>query len=549
MPWSYPGVLTHKELVYTQTPGFQPDVVLLSFNIQTSAVSTVGDVVMTWGATSITLPNCLADFGSAGLTEDSRYMVLKLFDRRIFWLRAAAISGEYNSLRGGGYVASRQKSLRELAVILFTALGETADVSILPTNVYPPVSWDCVEVVEAAQTLLEDNGYTVVLGYGSDTPTVVMVGVGADLPTENKYVGSDSINAKTPPRYVKNCFEPSIAQVRLKLEAVGLETDGESWELIDSLSYAPAGGWDGTQPYTLPGVAGLTAAQQQEANGYIRRAYRVMGFADETWDIPDGSGAVIDLSHILPLENRLIDTETIRPDVSRRPFRIFGSYYKTEKETGQPPIPGGTNTAIDEEVVSRQVFLDGENGIVFFDDPIYKLTGTTVEPADLWLECSIQIRDAGNGAWNHYEKINSVNSAGIGYFNVKHRQRAETIVAYNSSHVATGVTTNATALDAIASAWAVTVAGLFIDTYGKQVVYSIPKLGLQCDGAIVQVQHILTCGDGSHAVNRTTASRNFEFDRRIPSKAQRLSHLRGLLSSPQLQTVKNVNQQIRDNND
>lgn len=549
MPWTYPGVLTHKELVYTQTPGFQPDVVLLSFNIQTSAVSTVGDVVMTWGATSITLPNCLADFGSAGLTEDSRYMVLKLFDRRIFWLRAAAISGEYNSLRAGDYITARKKNLRQLATILFTALGETADVSILPTDVYPPVTWDCVDVVEAAQDLLEENGYTVVLGFGSETPTVVMKGVGSALPTTNLYVGTTSVNDKTPPRYVKNCFAPSIAQVRLKLEAVGLETDNETWLPINSLSYAPAGGWGGTLPYSLPGLAGLTDPQVQEANGYVRRAYRVMGFADETWDLPTGAGSIADLSYILPLENRLIDTEAIRPDDSRKPFRLFGSYYKTERETGQPHIPGGANTLVGEEVVSRQAFLDGENGIVFFDEPIYRLTGGTVAPAELWLECSIQIRNATNGAWNHYEKINSVNPAGLGYYNVRHNQRAESIVAYDGSHVVTSIATNVTALDAIASAWAVTVAGLFIDVDGQQVVYSIPKLDLRCSGSVVQVQHILTCGDGANAVNRTTASRNFEFDRGIPSKSQRLAHLRGLLSSPNLQVVKHITQQAKDGND
>lgn len=549
MPWTYPGVLYHKELVYTQTPGFQPDVVLISFNPQVDAVATVGNVVMTWGATSITLPNCLADFGSAGLTADSRYMMLKLFDRRIFWLRAAAISGEYNSLRGGDYVTARKKNLRQLATILFTALGETADVSVLPTNVYPPVTWDCVDVVEAAQDLLEENGYTVVLGFGSETPTVVMKGVGSTLSTTDKYVGTDSVNDKTPPRYVKNCFAPSVAQVRLKLEAVGLETDQETWLPINSLSYAPAGGWTGTLPYSLPGLTGLTDSQLQEANGYVRRAYRVMGFADETWDLPDGSGSIIDLSYILPLENRLIDTEALRPDDSRKPFRLFGSYYKTERETGQPPVPGGINTLVGEEIISRQAFMDGENGIIFFDEPIYRLSAGTVLPAELWLECSIQIRDATVGSWVHYEKIESVNPAGLGYFNVRHNQRAETIVAYDGSHVATGVATNVTALDAIASAWAVTVAGLFIDVNGSQVVYSVPKLGLRCDGAIVQIQHVLTCGDGDHAVNRSTASRNFEFDRGIPSKAQRLAHLRGLLSSPNLQTVKNITQQSKDAND
>jgi len=547
--WSYPGVIGRKELVYTQTLGFQPDVVLLTFNIQTDAIAKVGTVTLGWGGETITLPNCLADFGSAGLTPDRRHMMLRLFDRRIFWQRAPSISGEYNSQRAGSYIASRVMSLRGLATILFTALGETADVSILPTDVYPPVSWKCEDVVEVAQNLLEENGFTVSLGFGSEPPRVVQLGTGLDLTDENKFIGSTSVNDKTPPRYLKNCFAESIAQVRLKLEAVGRDTDTGEWMPIDDLPYAPGAGWGSTQPYSLPGLTGLTDEQQQEANGYVRRAYRVMGFADETWNFPDGSGSVPDLSYILPLQNRLIDTEDIRPDNSRRPFRVYGSYYKTEKETGQPPIPGGLNTDVFEPVVSREMYLDGENGILFFDEPIFRVAGGAIEPADLWLECSVQVRDTTTGAWAHYEKINDVNINGIGFFNVTHQQRAETIVEYDASHGVTSYTTNQTALDAIAASWVSTVAGLFVDVYGKHVVYSIPKLSLRCDGAIKQVQHILTCGDNTNPVNRTIASRNFEFDRKIPSKAQRLSHFRGLLSSPSLQAVKTVTQQQKDNND
>jgi hypothetical protein len=58
----------------------------------------------------------------------------------------------------------------------------------------------------------------------------------------------------------------------------------------------------------------------------------------------------------------------------------------------------------------------------------------------------------------------------------------------------------------------------------------MPKLALRCDGAIIQLQHILTCGELGHAVNRTTASRNFEFDRGIPNKIQRIAHLRAVSS-------------------
>ena len=39
--------------------------------------------------------------------------------------------------------------------------------------------------------------------------------------------------------------------------------------------------------------------------------------------------------------------------------------------------------------------------------------------------------------------------------------------------------------------------------------YSIPKLSLRCDGAIKQVQHILTCGDNTKPSSTVQSRREF----------------------------------------
>lgn len=531
MVWSFPGISYPVELVYTQTTSFLPDKALLLCNPQVGAVPSTGTITMSWGATTVTLPNCVVDIGSIGLTPDGRYLKLIVEDRRVRWQKAAGISGEYNTLRVGNYITARQKNLRQLGTILMTALGEAgADVSALPTDIYPPVIWDCENVVDAAQQLLESNGYSVALGYGSEAVKVVKLGTGAALPTADQYIGSDTIDPKLVPRYVRNCFGPSLAQVRLKLEAVGLETDG-TWKLIDDLSYKPDVGWEATGPYSLPGVGSpLTTAQVIEAQGYVRRAYRVMGFADETWDLPDGSGTISGLTDILPLQNRLLDTEDLRPDESRSPFRIYGQYHRDEDETGQPPIPGGADTAIGDQVTGRRVRFDGENGIVIFEEPIWRTFSSQYKAADLWLECTIQVRNQTNFAWQHYEYDVEVVPAGTGYHNVKHDQRAETVVQYSSTHAVTGSTNNQTALEAIGDAWAIAVAATYATTASQYKVYHQPNLTLRCDGAILQIKHILTCGAHGHAVNRTEASRHFEFDRGIPSRAQRIAHVQAMTS-------------------
>lgn len=531
MTWSMPGIDYPVELTYSQTLGFQPDVVLLRCNPQVPDLPAVGTITMTWEATTVTLPDCVVDLGSLNLTPDGKIVKLKVFDRREYWRLAAPISGEYNLIRVGQYVSAKQKTLRELGTILMTALGEPgADVSVLPTTVYPPVSWECESVIEAAQTLFEEYGYSVALGFGTEAVKVVKLGTGAALSSTGQFISSDTIDAKTVPRYVRNCFGPSVAQVRLKLEPVGLDTDG-TWKHIDSLSFKPAAGWEAIPPYTLPdAVDGLTDEQEIEAVGYVRRAYRVSGFADETWNKPDGSGALSGLTDILPLQNRLLETEDIRADESRTPFKIYGQYFRLEDETSNPVIPGGANTAIGDRVTGRRVRFDGENGMVIFDEPIWRIVSSEYKAADLWLECTIRARNQTNFAWNHYEYDVEVVPTGTGYHTVHHEQTAETIIDYNSSHAVTAVNTNQASLNALGDAWAIVVAASYATTASQFKVYHEPVLTLRCDGAILQIKHTLTAGNLGAAVNRTEASRHFEFDRGVPSRAQRIAHLRATAS-------------------
>lgn len=531
MTWSMSGIDYPVELVYSQTLGFQPDVIMLRCNPQVGNFPASGTVSLTWEATTVTLPDCVVDLGSLKVTPDGKFVQLKVLDRREYWRMVAPISGEYNLLRVGQYVSAKQKTLRQLGTILMTALGEPgADVSALPTTVYPPVSWECESVIEAAQTLFEEYGYSVALGYGSEAVTVVKLGTGATLTSTGQFISSDTIDPKTIPRYVRNCFGPSVAQVRLKLEAVGLDTDG-TWKDIDSLSYKPAAGWEAIPPYTLPdAVDGLTDEQEIEAVGYVRRAYRVNGFADETWNPPDGSAALSGLTDILPLQNRLLETEDIRADESRTPFKVYGQYFRLEDETSNPVIPGGANTAIGDRVTGRRVRFDGENGMIIFDEPIWRVVSSEYKAADLWLECTIRARNQTNFAWNHYEYDVEVAPSGTGYHTVHHEQTAETIIGYNSSHAVTAVNTNQTSLDTLGDAWAVVVAASYATTASQFKVYHEPMLTLRCDGAILQVKHTLTAGNLGAAVNRTEASRHFEFDRGVPSRAQRIAHLRATAS-------------------
>jgi hypothetical protein len=402
-------------------------------------------------------------------------------------------------------------------------------------------------VVEVAEALLTEYGYSVALGFGSEAVTVVKLGTGATLSTTDMFVGSDTIDPKLAPRYMRNCFGDSVAQVRLKMEAVGRETDG-TWQLIDDLSFKPAAGWERVAPYTLrEATDALTDDQKIEQSAYIRSAYRVMGFADGTWAVPDGSETLTSLDQILPIEGRLLSTEDFRPDDTYENLRVYGKYFQFPNEKAQP-FEGG-NSEVGDRVMGRRYRFDGENGLLLFEEPIYWMDGSDIKPAELYIEVTIRIRNSTNGSWRHYEYDVDAEPTGTGYYTIRHEDRAETIVTYDSEHVVTGFSTNEVTLDALGDAAAIAAAGMFTTSASQYVAYNQPKLTLRCDGAIQQIQHIMTCGEHEHAVNRTTASRNYEFDRKVPSRAQRVAHLRAMKSSVHIQTAKVREARVRDRND
>lgn len=550
MGWSFTGITNPVQAEYSQSCGFSADVALLRFNPQGTNLPASGTLTLTWDATSITLPNCVVDLASLKVTDDGIYFLIKVNDRRELWKRVVPISAEYNTLRAGNLL--RQKSLRELGTILMTALGEPgADVSALPTNIYPPVSWRCDDVVEVAEALFTEYGYTVALGFGSEAVTVVKLGTGATLSTVDMFAGSDTLDPKLTPRYMRNCFGDSVAQVRLKMEAVGLDTDG-LWYPIDDLSYTPGAGWGQTPPYTLAGaIDALTDDQKVEANAYVRSAYRVMGFADGTWDVPDGTETLTSLDQILPIDGRLLENEDLRPDESYRPLRVYGKYLKLPTEKAQPALP--ELTLIGDQVVGLRYRFDGESGLLLFDEPIFYVEDVgysrEYKPADLWIEATIRIRNATTGSWRHYEYDVETEPNGVGYYAIRHEDRAETIVEYDGDHNVTSFSTNAASLIALGDAAAGAAAGMFVTTASQYIVYNQPKLAIRCDGAILQVNHVMTTGEYEHAVNRTTASRNFEFDKKIPSRAQRIAHLRATRSAVHINRSKVEAARVKDAND
>lgn len=525
MPWSFPGISYPAQMLYTQHAGFDADKVQIRALPQVTNFPTSGTLTMVWGATVITLPNCVVDAGTFRLTADGKFLDVILLDRRDHWTRTATISADYNLMFGGTRVAATQKNLRQIAQILFTAMGEaSANVSVLPTDVYPRVTMEQEQPVVHLRKLLEDRGYTVVLGFGNEPVKVVRLGQGASLPTTDAFLRTDGLDPKVAPRYVRTVFKKTVLQCRMALEAVGLDTDGV-WKPIDSLSYAPAGGWGSVKPYTMQDSDNVGARPDEV--GFVRRAYRIKGFVNDTaqpasWLLPYFGTNVPGLDYILPLEYQLVEKQTIR-DWDNRGFpRVYGRYMKKPWAEDAFTDLEADDVAEITEQVSDFFRVEHDYGMILFSQPMFLVTSIDYyEPADLYLEAAFTVRDPTTFA--KYQKTIDVDvyPQGSGYINMPGDDRLEVITTYSGNHAISGSTTNTASLQIMADANAAAASGLYNTDATQQIVYSQPQLNLRCDGAILQVQHVLTCGEFQHHLNRTIASRNWEFDRGIPTRRER----------------------------
>lgn len=549
MVWSYPGVSYPVEMQYTQTRGVHPDVIAMKFLPQLTTVPTIGTLTMSWDVT-ITLPNCLVDTMSMQMHPDGVHQVIAAWDRRWLWAMAEPITGYYNIRRAGADVSSTTKNLRQLVTILLNAMGEASpSVSDVPATVYPQVRWFCDPPHIVLEELMKEHHLDLCLGFGSEAVTVVQTGTGANLPTGNEFMDTLTIDPRQRPRWIRTCFGPTRVQARFELEAVGLTEDGSSWELIDDLPYAPAGTrWEREDPYQMPTVFEVSgAAAHDRAISTVFRAYRIVRFANGSLAVPGGLGTLGSIEDILPLINKTLQTEQARTGGSYKPFRVFGQHQRVVRQKGQPDIL--EDTPVGFELTHYTTHLDTENGIILFDDPVFRIVSDNFVPANLFLEVSFEIMDEDTFAPQSLHVDTSVDTSGLGYMVLRKFDAFRRVIAnYDTDHFLLGVTDNESDLETLADAEAAVVAASLTASLSGVKMYSIPKLAIRLDGAINQVRHVLTNGEGRDPVNRTIAGRFSEFDRKVPSQSRRFSHAQGK-ERGSTRRVKSSKEKKRDSSD
>lgn len=393
---SFPGVLRPRYCVFTDTHGLFPSVWMMQILPQPSLVA-AGTLSLTDGFSTISFPDCRVDTASIEVSPDGHLEMLKGFDFRWKWA-FGEVSGSYNHRRPNGTIdPDTEQTPRELAALLFQAMGVTnADVSAFPENDRPYISWRCTRPRPELQKLLDQYGCSVVIDWSVPRPVVVRVGQGQTLPEQFLQTNEFGVDLSEAPSRIRLCCGNTLFQAKYKLTAIAEDVDGSVYPLeSDNLSYRPAGGWEATvtdPADPLPDtVAGLEPARRT-----CYKWFRIAQHCDSS--LPDlfvpGFGEINDIWQILPVSRKLLEQSDVILSGKIRHKRAYVEGTWWIDDAGQVPENTDENTQ-----VPFNWSLERDAGILKFRRVMMKLSDdTTWVPADLFFVTSHELLSYTSGA-------------------------------------------------------------------------------------------------------------------------------------------------------
>ncbi len=525
---SFPGVDYPQHLIATRTNGATPDVALLFALPQTTSPSITGSLVFGFDATTITWTDCLCDKFTMQMTTGGHRQIFVIKDRRWRWARKT-ISGAYNVRRPDGSIdPATQKTIAQLTTILFTAVGETVDVSGITSTEYPMVVWDLARVSDELEDLLEQRGYQISL-QANNSIKVYPLGTGATLPANGDVVSlSISVDPPELPQYLIAGLQKTRVQSKLKMIPYGLDTDG-SVKKTQNLSYSPGIGTTGFDGLDLISFAYLTDPVAQScARRSIGLWYGVESQADGTQNINVSGGTnfvpgeitVSDASQLLPLADELVSTGTNVFGLPQKDLAFIEGTFEDVVE--QPPSPGSTNrnTADFTLISHRDWTLDGPNGIVKFFQPAFKwdATGSKRTFADVYLTCSYSVRSASSLLYQR--ELRSKSLGGYGEEAIELTELQRTLVCdYTSGTTISTITDNQSTMQAAADLYLNIAANKYATSVGTILLYR-GIYGFNPDGLALQI--VWQCAaPGNPTPFSTHVSMSAEVHPLLPTRRQR----------------------------
>jgi hypothetical protein len=509
---SFPGVSLVRSWSFTLSRGVTPSVALVEIAPQYDLPAEIGALVIEFDGVTLEFPDCALDSATVRRDRSGMIVSLAILDRRWAW-RFGQITGRYNLRDEAGRLDSdTEQSPRELAALLFAAMGEAAgDASFLPDDARPMVDWVYANPADALQNLAEDLGCAVVLGLDGAI-TLQPLGEGVDLPeTGTERTRNFGIDPPTRPDSLLLVCGPTRYETMFRLEAVGQEPTGEIVP-IDDLSYAPAAGWANEAWLGFANIA--DANSRAKARQMVYRWYRIKctapSNADGQFAIAGYEGEIAELRQLLPLEPQRVSTYsdvdgTLRPE----PPEISGVYWDRALDGRNVPT---------QRRYRGSFTVDVERGIVKFAEPVMQVNPSAAAgflEAELYLTIGHTVQDLERHVADRYttERALAGESAGTGPAVIRRDDLTRTVITnYDSRNNPTDATENTADLDN-EIAVQLDAAESDFETRVTDFVEYAGIVPISPDGAIAQVQWSAT-----EAGAITRASRNSEFSLATPAR-------------------------------
>ena len=335
-------------------------------------------------AEAFTLQDCVADhsYMTPNHTPWCNYWVIaRVLDRRHRWASQHA-EGEYNVRNPAGEVELwSKKTCKELVELLLDAMGESGyDTNAVSEYFYPFLKFSGPPC-EALEEVLNRCGYDLVLK-ADNTVEIVQLGDGIDFAITSGYIDPPSGAQLPEPESITVAGGPTVWQTLLDLEPVGEDIDGDV-VAIDSLSYAPAGGFAGEIPQIYIGVdVGL----RWWAFRTVHRWFRVSSIKGGGFTPTDASEAGTTVDQLLPLLVTQAECGDDRTNLKHPATPIFGGQW-------WPYTDHPYNTGTYREY-SGKFKVDRRNGIVKTEQAVIKLSSGCPVEADMYLLVAHRFRKA-----------------------------------------------------------------------------------------------------------------------------------------------------------
>lgn len=460
---------------FTRSRGVAPDVAILYVEPQTSLAATTGTLALTYDGSTRSWTGMVVDsqYMQDVPVRDNPQQVIAILDRRSQWSKGYVEIHANMRDDAGAVITASKLEPSAIATKCLDAMGETGySVAGMATGMYPLVDYKGRADL-LLQQLCQDTGHIVVPS--GDNFDVVKYGDGSDLPGSGQIVTEYEITSASVPASITMVGGATRYQSKIRLEAVGYDTDG-SLKLIDSLSFKPASGWEEQSPYNF---LKITAADRPLAFRDVFRLFRVK----EQWAggliVSGGSATPSSISQYLPLVDAV---------ATGGPAYVEGVYWSSRLQFVNVPT---------DSRISVGFLVDGDT--IRFPRPIFKCASNKVEKPDLGLVIQHHLLIGDN-----YDAFTRSGASLGGAGEVLKLLRPEMIlvkVNYPSA------SSNLTALNTEADAYLASHALRFADMDVKQVQYE-GVAAIDPTGLVAQVKYTVNLGE----VTYTEASRIREFD-------------------------------------